>query len=296
MVSDLIKLKNEINNLNNYEVEEIKNIINRHSLPYTKNNNGIFINMNDFTHEIISDLKNFINFSKKSRKILENKSREIDNEKKHINSLIRNNKLPFNVKVKDIDDEDEVFKYKKEYQKILKSSFIKDNNIDIEKDNIETNKLLSYYSLSKGKKMNQKMKFNGLKEKILKSLKEKKKKRIHSIDLIISSLIQLNNEECIRKKTKRRRRKKNTKKKIIKQQHHDLMDDVDDVDDVDGEDIDNIIINSNENDVDDDIHENEDEDEEDDDDDDDEDEDDDDDDDDDDEEEEDDGDEEEDDE
>ena len=238
MISDLIKLKNEINNLNNYEAEEIKNIINRHSVPYTKNSNGIFINMNSFTEDIISDLNKFIDFSKKSRKILENKSRELDNEKKNINSLIKNNKLPFNVKVKDIDDEDEVFKYKKEYEKILKSSFVKDNSSNVEQDNLEKKKLLSYYSLSKGKKMNQKMKFNGLKEKILKSLKEKKKKRIHSIDLIISSLIQLDNEECIRKRTKRRRRKKNPKKKLIKQ-HHDIMDDVDEVDEDDN------IINNN---------------------------------------------------
>ena len=233
MTVDLIQLKTEIDNLNNYETEEVRNIIERHSIPYTKNSNGIFINMKSFNNSIINDLKTFIEFSKKSRIILENKSREIDNEKKNINSLIRNNKLPFNVKVKDIDDNDVEKEYQKEYQKILKSSYIgtDDKNKDDEKDKI------TYYGLSKGKKMNRKMKFSGLKEKILKSLKEKKKKRIHSIDLIISSLIQLDNEENIRKRTKKRRRRKKTKKKVIKVAK-DLMDDndedMDDIDDING--------------------------------------------------------------
>ena len=233
MTVDLIQLKTEIDNLNNYETEEVRNIIERHSIPYTKNSNGIFINMKSFNNSIINDLKTFIEFSKKSRIILENKSREIDNEKKNINSLIRNNKLPFNVKVKDIDDNDVEKEYQKEYQKILKSSYIgtDDKNKDDEKDKIK------YYGLSKGKKMNRKMKFSGLKEKILKSLKEKKKKRIHSIDLMISSLIQLDNEENIRKRTKKRRRRKKTKKKVIKvakdlmdDNDEDMMDDIDDVD------------------------------------------------------------------
>jgi hypothetical protein len=234
MTVDLIQLKTEIDNLNNYETEEVRNIIERHSIPYTKNSNGIFINMKSFDNGIINDLKTFIEFSKKSRIILENKSREIDNEKKNINSLIRNNKLPFNVKVKDIDDKDEEKEYQKEYQKILKSSYIgtDDKNKDDEKNQI------TYYGLSKGKKMNRKMKFSGLKEKILKSLKEKKKKRIHSIDLMISSLIQLDNEENIRKKTKKRRRRKKTKKKAVKVTK-DLMDDndedMDDINDIDEE-------------------------------------------------------------
>lgn len=234
MTNILVKLKSEIDNLDTYESEEVKNIINRHSIPYTKNSNGIFINMKNFDKDVIKDLKLFIEFSKKSRKILENKSKEIDNEKKNINSLIRNNKLPFNVKVKDIDDLDEEKEYKKEYYKILKSSY--KTSVIKEKDKQSQNQ---NHNIQSGRKMNKKMKFSGLKEKILKSLKEKKKKRIQSIDLIISSLIQLNNEENIRKKTKKRRRRKKSKKNIIKNKDiidNDMDDDIlinDNLDDID---------------------------------------------------------------
>jgi len=60
-------IKNNISNLNSNELEEIFKIIHKNNNNnYTKNNNGIFINLNWLNEEILNQVNNYINFCIKS--------------------------------------------------------------------------------------------------------------------------------------------------------------------------------------------------------------------------------------
>jgi hypothetical protein len=60
-------IKNNISNLNSNELEEIFKIIHKNNNNnYTKNNNGIFINLNWLNDEILNQVNNYINFCIKS--------------------------------------------------------------------------------------------------------------------------------------------------------------------------------------------------------------------------------------
>jgi len=59
-----IKLK--ISDMNNNEIEEIFKIIYKNNNNYTKNNNGIFINLNWLDDDTLDKVNNYINFCIKS--------------------------------------------------------------------------------------------------------------------------------------------------------------------------------------------------------------------------------------
>jgi len=60
-------IKNNIANLNSNELEEIFKIIHKNNNNnYTKNNNGIFINLNWLNEETLNLVNNYINFCIKS--------------------------------------------------------------------------------------------------------------------------------------------------------------------------------------------------------------------------------------
>jgi len=205
MTNDLISLKKAINNLGVYETSEIKNIIDRHSIQYTKNNNGIFVNMEKFSDELITDINIFIKFLEDNKEMLENKKKEIDKEKKNIN-VSNHNKIRTNVTVNEIDNKYYNSDYLNKYEKIIynhkKNSY--DNNLNVDFKIFGTKKSKRY-------------KYNGVKLKILKNIKEKNKKRLYSIDLMISSSIQLTNEERKNKRNSKlsRKKRKTSKKKIL---------------------------------------------------------------------------------
>ena len=233
MVDDLISLKKAINNLGVYETSEIKNIIDRHEITYTKNNNGIFINMEKFSDKLIADINNFIKFLEDNKKMLENKKKEVDEEKKNIN-ISNRHKIQSNVTVNEINSNTFNDGYLNEYKTIINN-----HNTDCYNDA----KFLDFKIF--GTRKGRRDKFNGLKSKILKNMKEKNKKRLYSIDLMISSSIQLTNEERKnkrKKKIKRRKRKTSQKKNIIIEEKIDDEDvddvDIDDVDEVEDADVD----------------------------------------------------------
>ena len=60
------KIKIDIVNLNQNEIEEIFKIIYKNNSTYTKNNNGIFINLNWLNEDTIINIDNYINFCIKS--------------------------------------------------------------------------------------------------------------------------------------------------------------------------------------------------------------------------------------
>ena len=59
-------IKNNISNLNNNELEEIFKIVYKNNNNYTKNNNGVFINLNWLNEDTLNQINNYINFCIKS--------------------------------------------------------------------------------------------------------------------------------------------------------------------------------------------------------------------------------------
>lgn len=74
-------LVDQINNLNKEYQYEIFKIIKKNNIPYTENNNGIFINFKELT--CIDELIKYINFIKDNKKKLEEfeKIKEINRKK-----------------------------------------------------------------------------------------------------------------------------------------------------------------------------------------------------------------------
>lgn len=60
------KIKTNITNLNQNELEEIFKIIYKNNSSYTKNNNGITLNLSTLNIDIIEQIYNYINFCIKS--------------------------------------------------------------------------------------------------------------------------------------------------------------------------------------------------------------------------------------
>jgi hypothetical protein len=101
------KIKNNITKLSILELEEIFKILYKNNSNYTKNNNGIFINLNWLDEEILITIDNYINFCFKSHNeinkyenictILNN---SINNKNKEEQNLIENNIDNKNIKQK----------------------------------------------------------------------------------------------------------------------------------------------------------------------------------------------------
>ena len=66
----LIKLKNEIEKLDKIHHVKILEILQKHSIKYSENRNGIFINMNSFNETTISEIRNTLTYIKEQEKIL----------------------------------------------------------------------------------------------------------------------------------------------------------------------------------------------------------------------------------
>ena len=67
---ELEKLRKIIEGLNNVHHIEIAKIFKKHNIKLTENNNGIFINLNNISNVIIIDIKNYINFLRKQKKLI----------------------------------------------------------------------------------------------------------------------------------------------------------------------------------------------------------------------------------
>jgi len=80
-------IQNNIGSLNNNELEEIFKIIYKNNNNYTKNNNGVFINLNWLNDDTLNQINNYINFCIKSHNEI-NKYEDICNM---LNESINNN-------------------------------------------------------------------------------------------------------------------------------------------------------------------------------------------------------------
>jgi len=71
-VEKLKLLKKEIESLQENEHLEILKIINKSSIKYSENKNGIFVNMNRLPDNIIEEIQSFLKFCKSNKMELHN--------------------------------------------------------------------------------------------------------------------------------------------------------------------------------------------------------------------------------
>ena len=63
MMSELKNLQKQIGELTEHEQTEIYRLFVKYDCKYTKNNNGVFINMNTLSPEVIDEIKKLIEYS-----------------------------------------------------------------------------------------------------------------------------------------------------------------------------------------------------------------------------------------
>ena len=144
-------------NLTKIEYLEIYNIIQNNNCQYTKNSNGIFINLQNVSEEIIDKIFNFLNFIKHKKEDLMKQEEYIVNFKKNIiePAVEKTQESNFNEKNKD-----KVYDLSESDDDNDNSNYLLFSSDD--DDNIE-NKI----SLKK-----KRVKYTGKKLKIIKSIKD----------------------------------------------------------------------------------------------------------------------------
>tara|TARA_B100001093_G_C26692973_1_gene955627 strand:- start:557 stop:808 length:252 start_codon:yes stop_codon:yes gene_type:complete len=69
-INNLKSLKEKIEGLEKTEHQEILKIIKRYDCKFTENNNGVFINMNKLSEDVIKEIESFLVFSDENNKML----------------------------------------------------------------------------------------------------------------------------------------------------------------------------------------------------------------------------------
>ena len=69
-INKLKSLKEKIEALEETEHQEILKIIKRYECKFTENNNGVFINMNKLSEDVIKEIESFLVFSDENNKML----------------------------------------------------------------------------------------------------------------------------------------------------------------------------------------------------------------------------------
>jgi len=149
--------------LTKLEYLEIFNIIQEDKCIYSENKNGIFINLNNFSESTMDKIFNFINFIKHKKEDLLKHEEVINNAKKNISEIDKNNnynytnvyqKSDVNDTYNEYSDDENEYGEKADNKYLIFSS---DEDEDIE------NKI----SLKK-----KKIKYSGKKAKMIKSIKD----------------------------------------------------------------------------------------------------------------------------
>jgi hypothetical protein len=125
-------IKNNVSLLSQNELNEIFKILHKNDSKYTKNNNGIFVNLNWLDNDILIEIDNYINFCIKSNKeikkheIMKNIYNENMNKKKNYIPITENNEEKILDKNETVIDTEKVNKisssmkfylFKKKFQK-----------------------------------------------------------------------------------------------------------------------------------------------------------------------------------
>ena len=127
-------IKNNVSLLSQNELNEIFKILHKNDSKYTKNNNGVFVNLNWLDNNILIEIDNYINFCIKSNKeikkheIMKNIYNENMNKKKNYNPITENTEektLEKNEYVIDVEKTNKIsssmkfYLFKKKFQKKL---------------------------------------------------------------------------------------------------------------------------------------------------------------------------------
>lgn len=83
----LTRLKNDIENLDTDKHKSIFEIFKKHEVQYSKNSNGIFINLSEINQSIIKDIQEHVKYYKKQEKMLE----KFEEEKESAKKMLQNN-------------------------------------------------------------------------------------------------------------------------------------------------------------------------------------------------------------
>ena len=125
-------IKNNVSLLSQNELNEIFKILHKNDSKYTKNNNGVFVNLNWLDNNILIEIDNYINFCIKSNKeikkheIMKNIYNENMNKKKNYNPITENTEvktLEKNEYVIDVEKTNKIsssmkfYLFKKKFQK-----------------------------------------------------------------------------------------------------------------------------------------------------------------------------------
>lgn len=78
----LIKLKNDIETLDSDKHKTIFDLFNKHKVEYSKNNNGIFINLSEINSSIIKEIQDQVKYFRQQEKMLETFENKKENAKK----------------------------------------------------------------------------------------------------------------------------------------------------------------------------------------------------------------------
>ena len=154
LISKKKKLIEQCKNLSNQEYLEIFNIISKDNCQFSKNKNGVFINLSNVSENTINKILNFINYIKYNKEDLLKHEEVINNVKKNISIEEKVIEKKYNINNEDNDDEDTDENNSYEYNNLIFSS---DEDEDLE------NKL----NLKK-----KKIKYSGKKAKMIKSIRD----------------------------------------------------------------------------------------------------------------------------
>lgn len=64
-IDDLKNLRNLIDNIDEFHHKKIFDIIKKHNMNYSKNKNGIFVNMNTLSDDVLKELKEYLKYINK---------------------------------------------------------------------------------------------------------------------------------------------------------------------------------------------------------------------------------------
>ena len=128
-----IKIKNNISQLSPNELEEVFKIIYKSNNNYSKNNNGVFINLTWIDEEILIKIDNYIDFCIKSHNEINKYENICNNFSDAMNSMNKDKPETENTSnINEIKNKQKVSSYMKFY--LLKKKFAKQSLISNNKN------------------------------------------------------------------------------------------------------------------------------------------------------------------
>jgi len=152
-------ISSTIKKLSESEHIEIFKIINNHTDKYTENKNGIFINLSKISDKVNRKIIDFINYCLNNKKILDIQNKERDYITELVNAKEIEDNESNNISENDSENDD----------------IITDSTISTNINNIEKDILVSSLNMNNIDNNDKKIKYTGIRAKIIKKCKENSK-------------------------------------------------------------------------------------------------------------------------